>query len=171
MLSQLPSHARQLRVQELYARYSPIIRKRCQRLLGDAEAAEDATQEIFIRVLRHVGKFHRQARLLPWIQRICTHYCLNQLRNRTSQSLVLMAQVPEASDDGFENRAASRELAMQFQGQLPSDVWKVFELVHQSGLTQEKIARMLGMSRRTLTYRLAQVSQKARQWQRASVLA
>src|SRR5690242_18415229 len=40
----------------LYRKYGPYIYVRCARLLGDRSAAEDATQETFMRVHRHLHK-------------------------------------------------------------------------------------------------------------------
>ena len=44
------------RVTEHYRAYGPVIYARCRRLLADGEAAEDATQETFMRVHRHLDK-------------------------------------------------------------------------------------------------------------------
>src|ERR1700719_1415116 len=40
------------RVAELYRTYGPAIYRRCLRLVGDTEAARDATQEVFGKLMR-----------------------------------------------------------------------------------------------------------------------
>ena len=42
------------RVGVLYARFGPTIYARCRRMLKERAAAEDATQEVFLKVLRHI---------------------------------------------------------------------------------------------------------------------
>ena len=44
------------RLTTLYRMYGPIIYARCVRLLGDRAGAEDAIQETFVRVQRHLDK-------------------------------------------------------------------------------------------------------------------
>src|SRR4051794_38631577 len=66
----------------LYRRYGPFIYARCVRLLDDRAAAEDATQETFMRVHRHLRKAPDTNEALGWIYRIATNYCLNEIRNR-----------------------------------------------------------------------------------------
>ncbi|MFI5376709.1 MAG: sigma factor, partial [Candidatus Rokuibacteriota bacterium] len=47
-----------------------------------AASAEDATQETFVRVRRHLEKAPDAHEALLWIYRIATNYCLNELRDR-----------------------------------------------------------------------------------------
>src|SRR4051812_16226699 len=63
-------------VAALYRRYRAVILGRCRRLLRDAQAAEDATQETFMRVLRHATKAPAGDEALPWMLRIATNLCL-----------------------------------------------------------------------------------------------
>jgi len=42
------------RLASLYRAYGPVIYWRCAKLLGDEVAAEDAAQETFLRVCRHL---------------------------------------------------------------------------------------------------------------------
>src|SRR5262249_2483041 len=69
------------RLADLYRAYGPTIYARCRRLLGDDAAAEDATQETFMRVQRHLEKAPDSREALAWIYRIATNYCLNELRD------------------------------------------------------------------------------------------
>ncbi len=48
-------------------------------ILGDEDAAEDATQETFLRAYRSLDRFNGGP-FKPWILRIATNYCLDQLR-------------------------------------------------------------------------------------------
>jgi RNA polymerase sigma-70 factor (ECF subfamily) len=71
---------------QLYRTYAPVIFARCRRILNDARAAEDATQETFLRVHRHLAKAP-DAHALRWIYRIATNYCLNELRDRVARPM------------------------------------------------------------------------------------
>ena len=53
------------RVAELYRTYGPAIYRRCVRLLGDREAARDATQEVFGKLMRDAIKLEGRGKLEP----------------------------------------------------------------------------------------------------------
>jgi predicted RNA polymerase sigma factor len=55
------------RLTTLYRQYGPFIYARCVRLLGDRAAAEDATQETFMRVQRHLHKAPDPKDALGWV--------------------------------------------------------------------------------------------------------
>lgn len=52
------------------------------RYLGDAAQAEDAAQEVFLRVYRARRSYVPQAKFSTWLFRITVNYCLNEIRAR-----------------------------------------------------------------------------------------
>ena len=82
-------------VEELFVRYGATVFRRCRQLLGNDAAAEDATQEVFIRVLDRIDSFRGEATPLTWIFGIATLHCLQQLRNRGTQLTKLEAFAAE----------------------------------------------------------------------------
>lgn len=66
---------------DLYHRYAHVLLARCRSILRNEEAAQDAVQETFARVIRNWDSFRRQSSPLTWMYRISTNYCLNQVRN------------------------------------------------------------------------------------------
>lgn len=143
---------------DLYRAYGPVIYARCRRLLGDAAAAEDATQETFMRVHRHLAKADsREA--LAWIYRIATNYCLNEIRNRKRR--------PEPTDElpevmtTVEASLADRDLAARIIARAPEKLRVVAWLHYVDGLDQAEVARVLDISRRTVVNRLNELSEVA----------
>ncbi|HWP96748.1 MAG TPA: RNA polymerase sigma factor [Syntrophomonadaceae bacterium] len=54
----------------------------CIRMTNDYHAAEDLTQEIFIKVFKNIGLYDEtKAALSTWIYTICRRTCLNYLRD------------------------------------------------------------------------------------------
>lgn len=72
-------------ITDLYDRYAAVLYQRCRSILRDDEAARDAVQETFARVIKHADAFRQQSSPLTWMYKISTNYALNQLRNRTSR--------------------------------------------------------------------------------------
>lgn len=148
-------------VEALYRRFGPVIYARCCRLLGDGALAEDATQETFVRVMRHIQKAPDAQEALAWIYRIATNYCLNEIRNRKRRPEPL-AELPEVAGRDLESvlmdRVMLRRLILEVDPKLRVPAW----LCHVDGMTQEEAAKVLGVSRRTVVNRLAAFDERCR---------
>jgi len=51
------------------------------RFFGDPSAAEDATQEVFVKVFRSLGSFDGRSALSTWIYRVTRNVCLDMARS------------------------------------------------------------------------------------------
>jgi RNA polymerase sigma-70 factor (ECF subfamily) len=69
-------------LKHIYSTYGGAVFARCQFLLKDAAAAEDATQDVFAKAVRHETTFRKEPSPLTWLISIATHHCLRQLRER-----------------------------------------------------------------------------------------
>jgi len=155
----------------LYRRYGPVIYARCRRLLIDQGAAEDATQETFMRVYRHIEKAPSAAEALAWIFRIATNYCLDELRDRKRRP-ELREALPEPElmrgPPSFEERFADQDLARRLIVRAGPKLRVVAWLYHMDGMEQEDVARVLGLSRRTVATRLGAFAANARKFVKRS---
>lgn len=151
------------RLTALYRTYGPFIYARCSRLLGDSAAAEDATQETFMRVHRHLDKAPDSNEALAWIYRIATNYCLNEIRNRKRRA-VPHETLPDMVGESTEATLADRDLAARIIHRSPEKLRAVAWLHHVDGLDQADVARVLGISRRTVVNRLAAFGDSARKF-------
>jgi RNA polymerase sigma factor (sigma-70 family) len=140
----------------LHAKYGSAIFAHCKRLLGSSAAAEDAMQEVFVRVLRQTGRRPTAAELRPWLFRIATNYCLNELRNRrlrTRGPLHLATALPNS----LENCLIARGQLAHLLERLPPRVRDVARLTYVEGMLQQEVAEALGVSRRTVVSCLSQL--------------
>ena len=137
---------------QLYRRYGPTIYARCRRILRDDAAAEDATQETFLRVLRHIEKAPDDREALAWIYRIATNQCLNLLRNARRRPAG-PAEPPLVESP--EEDLADRDFVARLLRRAPRKLAAVAWLHHVDGLPQTEVAAVLGISRRTVVNRLA----------------
>src|SRR5258705_13520736 len=109
------------RVAELCRKFGLAIYSRCRRLLRDDVAAEDATQEVFLRVLRHIESAPSDQAALAWIYRISTNYCLNFLRDRSRQAEPV-EDLPEQPGVHPELGMLDRDLAMRLVMRAPENL-------------------------------------------------
>lgn len=66
----------------LVENYRPAVRAHALRMLRDAEDANDATQETFVKAFKALASFDSSRPFLPWLMRICSNCCVDQIRDR-----------------------------------------------------------------------------------------
>ena len=76
-----------LDVDALYRTYGPMVMRRCRSILKDEEAAADAMQDTFVRVLRYRDRLASTAPS-SLLYTIATNVCLNRLRSSRHDRLV-----------------------------------------------------------------------------------
>jgi len=64
----------------LAARYQPRLLWYCRRMLRSTEDAEDALQDVFVAAFNAILADEREIRVRPWLYRIASNRCLDQLR-------------------------------------------------------------------------------------------
>ncbi len=149
------------RISALYEKYGATIYSRCRRLLQDDAAAEDATQEVFIRVMRHIENAPSDGEALAWIYRISTNFCLNHLRDRQRRGETTDA-IPEQSSQDPAEAILDRQVATELLARTPEPLRTPAFLYYIKGMEQAQVAEVLGLSRRTIIYRLAEFLQVSR---------
>ncbi len=149
------------RVVQLYREYGPAVYRRCLRLLRDREAAKDATQEVFVKLVRDIGKLADRETALPWIYRVATNHCLNlrraACRHREDALGATLDVVPGASS--LPDGRLAREVLARFD--VETQAIAVGVLV--DGMEHEELAGALGISRRTVHRKLTRFLALARE--------
>jgi RNA polymerase sigma-70 factor (ECF subfamily) len=139
-------------LESTYRRYFPLIRAKCRRILGDADA-DDVSQETFVRLWRAglAGADHLS--VTAWIYRTSTRLAIDLLRQRqrrgapeTVAAMGELASVPPSAEHALQTRHEVEALARL----LPSDELELALLHRIDGLTQAEIAGVMGVSARTV---------------------
>jgi len=148
--------AEQRALHQLYRAHGCMVYSRCRRLLRDRASAEDAVHETFLRVRAYLTSVSDESELVPLLCRIATNYCLKVLRKRNLQARLVDADiVPDSSP--HHDEAVTRFHAKQALEHLPEQTRRVVLLTYAAGMTQDEVARSLGISRRTVVYRLSEL--------------
>lgn len=149
---------------ELYRRFSDMVFNLALRLAGDRQLAEDLSQEVFLRVYRHVGGFQGRASVKTWVYRVALNTCRSRLARRGRRRRVVravddeaLARVP-AGGPGPEERAAEDERRRRLEravSELPLVFRTAVVLRDVEGLAYEEIADVLGVRIGTVRSRIA----------------
>ena len=90
---------------EILATYQDKVYNQAYRMLGNREEAEEATQDIFLRVHRSLGDFRGESKLSSWIYRIAANVCISRLRKKQLKT----SSLDEPAE--IEGRAVSEVVA------------------------------------------------------------
>ena len=151
-------------VAALYQKYGPAVYRRCYTLLRDREAARDATQEVFGRLLRDQERLAGRDDVLPWIWRVATNYCLNVRRNaRRHGEEELPPEIP-VNDLVPADQVPDRQLAQQVLARFDAETQAVAVGVLVDGMEHQEVADVLGISRRTVMRKLDRFLENARKY-------
>jgi RNA polymerase sigma-70 factor (ECF subfamily) len=146
----------------------------CRRLLGDPADAADATQEVYLRVVRSVLGFRGESAFGTWLHRVTTNVCMTMLRRRGD--VRARGQSAGWLDDPFaqvlseeaspEDRVADADLARRTAkalAELPDDAREVVLLRDVQGLSTKETAQVLGVSEGAVKVRLHRAHTRLRE--------
>lgn len=152
------------RVAQLYRELGPAVYRRCLTLLRDHEAARDATQEVFRKLLRDPGKLVEKQAALPWLYRVATNHCLNERRNRRRRAEEELFDDLPVADHTPRDLVPNRHLAQAVLARFDQQTQAVAVGVFVDGMEHEELAQALGISRRTVLRKLDRFVENARKF-------
>jgi RNA polymerase sigma factor (sigma-70 family) len=140
------------RIRFLYGGYRGQVLKRARQLLGHDQEAEDATQEVFLRLIDGDARTLLHPEPLAWLLRVTTNLCLNRLRDDRRRKKLLALKTP---DNDQHARDADAHIAVtEILSGVPDDLQQIAIYHHAGGMTCDEIAPLFGISRRTIGNRL-----------------
>lgn len=144
----------------------------CLRMLGHRGHAEDATQEVFLKVVRAAERYEPSAKVRTWIYAIARNHCIDELRkaaHRKTDSLdrplrgegeggatlgsTVAAPAVTEPDRGAEAERLRIRLARALAS-LPEEQREVFIMREQAGLPFKEIAVVVGAPENTVKSRM-----------------
>ena len=149
--------------EELYDAYHRLVYRVALRMLGDAHAAEDVTQSVFMKVWSAPELF-RGGNLGAWIVRITRNRTLDALRSRNahpeSELPATLVETEAIEDVAFARLDADRVRAAL--SNLPPEQRDAIELGFFGGITHEEIAKRSGTPLGTIKTRIRMGLRKLR---------
>lgn len=147
-------------IAQLFEQHGPAVFRRARRLLGNDADAQEAVQEIFVRVVKGVDGFSERSRVTTWLYHITTNYCLNRLRNQSRRHEL---DASDTFDEAQGARAESLSLMRQLLRDADPREAEAAVLVFLDGCSHEEAAEVLEVSRRTVGNLIDRFSQWAKE--------
>ncbi len=137
---------------ELVRRYQTLVFSVCYRLLAERREAEDLAQETFIRAYERLGSFDAERPFGPWICRVATNLCINQLQRkeldwgRIDEERHTAPPSAEFNPELAQARSEQAETIRAALLSLPPQYRAVIELRHFQDLSYAEISEVLEIS-------------------------
>ena len=132
----------------------------CLRMLTSEADAEEAAQDVFVKVFRSIGSFQERAKFSTWLYRITYNHCISVIRKKVKM-IDLVDELPEGEVDeremnGLESISAqerSRYLKMAIESLAETDA-VVVTLFYYDEMSLEEIAEITGLSSSNIRIKL-----------------
>jgi RNA polymerase sigma-70 factor (ECF subfamily) len=161
---------------QLVLSYQDVVYRQAFWVLGEQEAAEDATQEAFIRAFQNIQVVYGST-FKAWLLRITTNVCIDMVRRVQRHPLTALEPVDEDGEE-FESAAwmvdrspsieatveteQMVEAVQQCLSRLHPDYRTAIVLVDIQELDYEEAARSMGICMGTFKSRLARARMRLR---------
>ncbi|BBI30932.1 DNA-directed RNA polymerase sigma-70 factor [Cohnella abietis] len=143
------------------------------RILGNRQDAEDAVQDIFIKAFESIMQYKHTVNFSSWLYKIAYRHCLNLLRKRKYQRLLLPRLFsPEVTTEGpeqaMDKRLFSPQLGFALTALSPDNrsllILRIFE-----ERTYEELGEIMGCKPEAAKKRVNRIKEKVKkkmeQWQ------
>ena len=141
--------------EELVGTYRERLYRVAWRILRDDESAEDAAQEAFIKVYRHIARFEGRSSLYTWMYRITVNIALNKLKRDKFRQMVPLGDMirkdrnPRSDPARAAMGAEIVDRVREAVETLPDKQRAVFTLKFYEGMSHKEIAEVVGCSEGT----------------------
>ena len=129
------------KLEQIYADHVAMVYNLCYRMFANRADAQDATQDVFVKVYKNLDRFRGRSKLSTWIYRITMNHCIDRMRRKKLKTVELQEWVasPERDHDArIELERAVSSLAASYRS--------VFVLHDIQGFRHAEIAEILGIT-------------------------
>ena len=165
-----------LNITEIYDTYEKKIYNYILRMVKNEQAAEDLTQEVFIKVYQKLASYRGDAAFSTWIYRIATNTYLDHFRSAGHKRTTVTDQLEEDDFSAAKPDEADKVLSIEeslikttmnscirgYLNNLSEDYRSVIMLHDLQGLKNREISDVLEVSLDTVKIRLHRARKKFR---------
>lgn len=137
----------------LYSQYGFLVHRRCMGLLGSSIDADDALQEVFLRVQKY-GRPDATGSDLGWLYAIATRVCFD-LKAKKREAPMAPEDLHEVDTRATKVDGDLRAVVGLALRSMDARTAELGVMHHFDGYTQEELAEKTGISRKTIGKKLA----------------
>ena len=149
-------------LERLMEQYGNTILRMCYLYLRDYHLAEDATQDVFLKVMHSYDTFENKSSEKAWLTRITINVCKNILRNTWFRfpKCVFDHSLEHMEQRDFSDKIIEKSMITNAILNLNVKDREVLILYYYQELSIREIAILLGKKENTITQRLNRARQR-----------
>ena len=140
--------------------------RRCQRYIKDQDAAQDVSQEVFLRVLLKIPGFKGNASFATWLHTIIHNRCIDHIRkDKKAMDLEISEHIAESLQEEWDTDAAEEptvEILETLMEQISGAEKYLLLLKYKEGWSTRQIQQATGLPESIIKNRLYRTKQKLR---------
>jgi RNA polymerase sigma-70 factor, ECF subfamily len=156
--------------EKLYLDFHPRVLALCRRMLESHEEAQDAANDIFLRLPDAMRTYDRAQPFARWILRVTGNYCIDLLRKRRAAGRIIEPANPDAPEPPAATPSPFEALLSQERSgevrdaifALPEHYLVPLVMRYFSDLSYDEIAETLGTSRAHVAVLIFRAKQQLR---------
>ncbi len=132
----------------LYNRYSAKIYGKCLTILKERSLAQDATQDIMMKILMNLSKFGGKSKFSTWVYSITYNFCIDFIRKRKKDKSRYVEDINAYEDmadtvDDKEILEVRLENLKFIMNQIPGGDKSILMMKYLEGMSIKEISRVL----------------------------
>ncbi len=139
-------------------RHQTMVYRTALHALANSQDADDAVQEVFLRLYQRKGTFDGEEHLRRWLLRVTVNYCRDLMKSPWRRRVAL-EELPETPVFDKPREAALYREVMA----LPEKYRTVLNLFYYEELSVREIGDLLGLGSSTVTTRLARARKRLKE--------
>ena len=155
---------------DLFDLYKDRIYALCRHMAGNAEDAEDLTQDVFISAFRNINTFRAEAAFSTWLYRIASNRCAAEFRkkspaSRSFERLNDLDAAPPSPGPNPEDLVVRKELTGRVEAAvaaLPENLRLIFVLGTLEGMRYREVAEIASCSEEAVKMRIHRARKRVR---------
>jgi RNA polymerase sigma-70 factor (ECF subfamily) len=138
------------RLEQIFRDYYQLIYRVAFSQVKNHADAEDITQEVFLKIIRHDMRYQSMEHERAWIVRVTINLCRDLLKSKWHKTSVSMEEVSEAQRGSCENFTEIQDDMMWAVLQLPEKYRNCLYLFYYEDYSIKEIAQSLEMPENTV---------------------
>jgi RNA polymerase sigma factor (sigma-70 family) len=152
----------------LYERYAQKVYSRCISLLKDTALAQDAAQEVFVKIFLNLSKFTGRSKFSTWVYSITYNFCIDLIRKNKKQKSIFsdeMERAPDLAEEVPDHELLEMEVGRlkRVLEEIPVGDKAVLLMKYQEEMQIKEIAETLGKTESAIKMKIKRAKQKAKQ--------
>ncbi len=154
---------------EIVSRYQALAQRTAYVILRDADAAQDAAQDAFVKAYRSLDGFREGAPMRPWLLRIVANEAINRAKAASRHPHVDLELAeresidPSGSPEAQALASERRAFLIHALNEMKEDDRIVIAYRYFFDLTEAEMADALGIARGTVKSRLSRAMARLRE--------